>query len=347
MFRYFCGIMVSEEDERYMRRALELARAGRYDTSPNPMVGAVVVCDGMIVGEGFHRRFGKGHAEVNAIESVREKGLLSRSTIYVTLEPCSHYGKTPPCAKLIIDSGIPRVVVGMNDPNERVAGRGVAMLRDAGVEVVTGVLEDECRKLNRKFVTAHTLHRPYITLKWAQSSDGYIDSDRPDEGEAVKFSTPVTSMLSHRLRATNDMIIVGANTMRRDRPSLTTRLWPGRDPYPAVFTRTLDIPRSTGSRYVPLCLPGIGDGTPEAFETTVSNLFKNGLMTCGAISVLVEGGANLLQQFIDHGLWDEARVETAPLMLGGGVKAPRLDAAPTSSVTIDGRIIETYRRGEG
>lgn len=337
---------LNEEDCRYMRRALELARAGRYDTSPNPMVGAVVVCDGMIVGEGFHRRFGEGHAEVNAIASVRDKGVLSRSTIYVTLEPCSHYGKTPPCAKLIIDSGIPRVVIGMKDPNEKVAGRGVAMLRDAGVEVVTGVLEEECRELNRKFVTAHTLHRPYITLKWAQSADGYIDSDRPDDGEAVKFSTPVTAMLAHRLRATNDMIIVGANTMRRDRPSLTTRLWPGNDPYPAIFTHTLDIPRSTGSRHVPLCLPGIGDGTPPSFEETIGTLFKNGLMLYGAISVLVEGGANLLQQFIDHGLWDEARVETAPFKLGGGVKAPRLDAAPRSSVIVDGRIIETYRRGE-
>lgn len=277
-----------------MRRALQLARCGRFDTAPNPMVGAVIVHNNTIIGEGFHRRCGEGHAEVNAIASVAHRELLSDSTIYVTLEPCSHYGKTPPCAQLIIDSGIPRVVVGSHDPNERVAGRGIAMLRDAGIEVISGILDKECRQLNRHFITAHTLRRPYITLKWAQSADRFIDSDRPDDAPAAKLSTSLTAMLMHRERACHEAIMVGSNTLRRDHPSLTVRLWDGRNPQRIEATHNL----------------------PQL----LNNLFIQGIT-----SLMVEGGATLLQSFIDADLYDEVRIETSPAILSRGVKAPRFN----------------------
>ena len=216
-------------DEKYMRRALELARHGELDASPNPMVGAVIVApDGRIIGEGWHRRHGEGHAEVNAVASVADPSMLRDATMYVTLEPCSHYGKTPPCASLIIEKGIPRVVVGCLDPFEKVSGRGVNMLREAGVEVVTGCMEAECVALNRKFMTAHRLRRPYITLKWAESADGYIDGH---------ISTPVTSMLVHKLRATHDAILVGSGTVLADRPRLDTRYFVGRSPLRVILDR--------------------------------------------------------------------------------------------------------------
>ena len=189
-------------EEKYMRRALELARHGLGNTSPNPMVGAVIVDNsGRIIGEGYHRRCGEGHAEVNAIASVADadRGALRDATMYVTLEPCSHYGKTPPCAKLIIDTGIPRVVVGAGDPFKEVAGRGIRMMREAGIEVAEGIMAAESRALNRRFMTAHEQQRPFVTLKWARSADGFMDSDRAD-GQPAKFSTPLTAMLVHRLR---------------------------------------------------------------------------------------------------------------------------------------------------
>lgn len=210
-------------DEKYMQRALQLGRQGGGHASPNPMVGAVVVHDGVIIGEGFHRCCGQGHAEVNAIASVHDKSLLASSTIYVTLEPCSHYGKTPPCAKLLIDNQVPRVVVGTLDPFEKVSGRGVAMLREAGVEVVVGVLEEECLQLNKRFFIAHTTGKPWVLLKWAQSADGYMA--RHDG--AVQFSTPLTQSLMHRERSMVDAIVVGAGTVAADNPSLTTRCWSG------------------------------------------------------------------------------------------------------------------------
>ena len=206
-------------DEKYMRRALQLARLGAGHTSPNPMVGAVIVGpDGTIIGEGWHRKCGEGHAEVNAVASVANASLLKDSTIYVTLEPCSHYGKTPPCARLIIERGIPRVVVGTLDPFPEVSGRGVKMLREAGVEVVVGVLEKECRELNSRFMTAHTTGRPWIQLKWAQTADGFIALP-PDAGEnPLHMSTPVTMCLMHRQRSLCDAIVVGAATARIDNP---------------------------------------------------------------------------------------------------------------------------------
>ena len=316
-------------DERFMKRAIELARHGRGNTSPNPMVGAVVVHDGMIIGEGYHRKCGSGHAEVNAIAAVKDKALLKDSTIYVTLEPCSHYGKTPPCAKLIIDSGIPRVVVGSLDPSKKVNGKGIAMLRDAGVEVVTGVLEEECEALNPAFFTVHRLHRPLVTLKWAQSADGFMDRLRTDDEQPEIFSTRLTSTLTHRLRTLHDAIMVGSGTWRADRPSLTARLWPGQSPARVVAGHGLACPSDVTI---------LGDGDDVSISSYLDRLLDQGIT-----SVLVEGGARLLQSFIDSGLWDYARVEISPAQLRQGVKAPSPGILPEDISIIGGNSIQHYR----
>ena len=337
-------------DERYMRRALQLAQQGAGHTSPNPMVGAVIVVpDGTIIGEGWHRQCGQAHAEVNAVASVKDVNLLKDSTIYVTLEPCSHYGKTPPCANLLIERGIPRVVVGTLDPFPEVSGRGVKMLEEAGIEVVVGVLEQECRDLNRRFLTAHTTGRPWVQLKWAQTTDGFIALP-PDAGEnPLRMSTPVTMRLMHRQRALCDAIVVGAATARIDNPSLTTRYWPGKSPLRVVLSRELSIPDD---------LNLLHDGLP----TIVYNSMKN--ETCGAVeyvkmntndpkvwlkdlyhrgvtSVMVEGGTQVLRQMIDAGTWDEARIETSPRRVGRGVPAPDIDGHVICRRRIDGNVI-TY-----
>lgn len=322
-------------DERYMRRALELASRGLGRVSPNPMVGAVIAGpDGTIIGEGYHRRLGEGHAEVNAVASVADRALLRRSTMYVTLEPCSHFGKTPPCARLLIDCGVPRVVVGAMDPNPKVSGRGVAMLREAGAEVVTGVLADESRRLNAAFMTAHELHRPFVTLKWAQSADGFMDSDRPD-GHAEVFSTPLTSMLVHRLRSLHDAIVVGSGTVLADRPRLDCRLWPGRSPRPVVLDRRGRLSDDDLRRLSDPIVAGID---PAAL---LGELYSRH----GITSVLVEGGAEVLGTFLRTGLWDCARVETSPRRLGrhGRVAAPA-PPGPTERSTrhVDGNRIDLY-----
>lgn len=322
-------------DEKYMRRALELARNGLGNTSPNPMVGAVIVDEkGGIIGEGYHRRCGEGHAEVNAVASVKDKKLLKNSTIYVTLEPCSHYGKTPPCAKLIIDSGIPRVVVGAGDPFKEVAGRGIRMLREAGIEVVEGVLAEESCKLNRRFMTAHKAGRPFITLKWAQSADGYLDSDHVD-GQQAKFSTKLTSTLMHRLRSLHDAILVGSGTVLADNPRLDCRLWQGKSPRPIILDRSKRINADELKMNEPIILNEYSD-----LRNAVEILYKKGIT-----SVLVEGGAKILRAFIDENLWDIARIETAPFALGehGRAKAPSLkNFCEISSEIIDGNRIQVY-----
>lgn len=222
------------EEEKYMRRCIELAANGLCNVAPNPMVGAVIVCDGRIIGEGYHIRCGEAHAEVNAIRSVKDESLLQRSTIYVSLEPCSHYGKTPPCADLIIEKQIPRIVIGCQDPFSKVAGRGIQKLRDAGREVIVGVLEKECRHLIRRFITFNTLHRPFITLKWAESADHFIDIERTN-GKPMILSSPLSSMLVHKKRAEADAIMVGRRTALLDNPSLTVRNWYGHNPIRIVF----------------------------------------------------------------------------------------------------------------
>lgn len=319
-----------ETDERYMRRALELARHGELDASPNPMVGAVIVDrSGRIIGEGWHRRCGEGHAEVNAVASVSDSSLLRDSTMYVTLEPCSHYGKTPPCADMIVERGIPRVVIGSLDPFAKVAGRGVAKLLAAGVEVETGMLEKECRDLNRKFMTAHRLHRPYITLKWAQSADGFIDGH---------ISISLTAMLVHKLRATHDAILIGSGTAIADNPTLTTRLYAGKSPVKVVLDRRRRLPDS-------LRLFSEGEVIVESGDAELAAVMA-GLYDKGISSVLVEGGAEVLSSFIAENLWDEIRVEVSPEPIGGHVRAPELPATEIipNITTVDGHKIVSYQK---
>lgn len=318
-------------DEKYMQRALQLAAQGAGHTSPNPMVGAVIVAsDGCILGEGWHRKCGEGHAEVNAIAGVTCEAQLGDSTLYVTLEPCSHYGKTPPCARLIIERGIPRVVVGTLDPFKEVSGRGVAMLRQAGVEVVVGVLEQECRELNRRFLTAHTTGRPWVQLKWAQTADGFIALP-PDAGEhPLRMSTPVTMRLMHRQRALCDAIVVGASTARIDNPSLTTRYWPGRSPLRVVLSHRLSIPdnlKLLNDGQPAIIYNGLKNETCGAVEyvkmdTDTPRAWLEDLYRRGVTSVMVEGGTQVLQQLIDAGVWDEARIEVSPRRVGQGTAAP-------------------------
>lgn len=323
-------------DENYMRRALELAAHGLGNVSPNPMVGAVIVSpEGRIIGEGYHRRYGEGHAEVNAVASVSDERLLCDATMYVTLEPCSHYGKTPPCAKLIIDKKIPRVVVGAGDPNEKVCGRGIAMLREAGVEVVTGVLAEKSRRLNAAFITAHSLHRPFVTLKWAQSADGYMDIVRNQDSKPAAISTSLGRLAVHRLRAIHDAILVGSGTVIADDPILDSRLWGGRSPRPVILDRRGRI--NNDFRVVerdPIVITrhdGIAD--------ILAQLYARGIS-----SVLVEGGPTVLRSFIKSGLWDVARVETSKSYFSnrGSAQAPLISSCPLKHYTIDDSEITIY-----
>ncbi len=302
------------DDERFMQRCLQLARNGRQNAKPNPMVGAVIVSStGRVIGEGYHVRCGEGHAEVNAFASVKaeDEQLLSEATIYVSLEPCSHYGKTPPCADLIVKKGVKRVVVGCIDEFAEVKGRGIKKLRDAGLEVVVGVLEEECKALNHRFFTYHREKRPYIILKWAQTANGFID----DDGKALAISTPFTKMLSHKLRAEEDAILVGRVTEDREHPQLTVREWWGQNPKRLVIDRR----------------------HPLNLESLHAHHIQ---------SLIVEGGAKTLQSFLDQELWDEIRVETAPITVAQGTRAPQL---PAHSVlvkreTFDGNVIAWFRK---
>lgn len=322
-----------DEDEKYMRRCIQLARNGVMGAAPNPMVGAVIVCDGKIIGEGYHRRCGQAHAEVNAVRSVTQTELLKRSTIYVSLEPCSHYGKTPPCADMLIEKGIPRVVVGCVDPFSQVSGRGIRKLRDAGVEVRVGVLERECRNLIRRFITFHSERRPYIVLKWAQSADGFIDLERT-EGSPVVLSSPETQMLVHRQRACCKAILVGRRTALLDNPSLTVRHWNGENPLRLVIDREGSLPDdlrlfdgSTPTVVFTGQTTRLHPGTESVtldFSRDILPQMMDFLHQRNIQSLLVEGGRELLQSFIDAGLWDEVFIERTSHILGQGVPAPEM-----------------------
>ena len=298
-----------------MRRCIQLARNGRQNAKPNPMVGAVIVsADGRIIGEGYHVRCGEGHAEVNAFASVsaEDEALLAESTIYVSLEPCSHYGKTPPCADLIIKKGVRRAVVGCIDEFAEVQGRGVQKLRDAGIEVEVGVLEDECKALNRRFFTFHREKRPYIILKWAQTANGFID----DNGRAVKISSDFTAMLSHKLRAEEDAILVGRITDEREHPQLNVRHWDGPDPKRLVIDHQHPL--------------------------NLESLHAHNIQ-----SLIVEGGAETLRSFLVQNLYDEIRVETNTMMtVSGGTRAPQIpkNVEVVSSKRYDGNVIVVYKR---
>lgn len=307
-----------EFDEKMMRRALQLARFGYGSASPNPMVGCVITKGDKIIGEGWHRRFGGPHAEVNAVASINPGTSVEGSTVYVTLEPCSHYGKTPPCAEMLARLKPERVVVAMTDDNHLVNGKGLEILRNAGIKIETGLLEDEARELNIPFITAHTLKRPFILLKWAQTADGFIAGlDAADKSFPVSISNSHSLMMMHRLRAGVDAVMVGTDTVITDNPRLTTRLWPGKNPVPVTFNRSGRLPEDSHVAGNPQTIV-VSDF--RTLPRLVSDLFTEH----GLISVMVEGGSRLLQSFIDAELWDEARVETAPFCIGRGVKAPEI-----------------------
>lgn len=334
--------------EQYIARCIEIARRGEYYVAPNPMVGAVLVkgvtgyglpVTGEIIAEGWHERFGEGHAEVNCFKSLEKSKYrdidLSKCTLFVSLEPCSHYGKTPPCAKLIIEKGVGRVVVGMLDPNPLVAGRGVKMLREAGIEVVVGVLEKECRELNKRFLMLHEHHRPYVVLKWAQTGDGFIDrlrltdrfADRPIHlNGALAISTERTKAIVHRMRAENMAIMVGTNTVIMDNPRLMTTHWEGRNPIRVTVDRHGRIPMESKiferkeSDYTGID-PVIVYRERTDWEYIVEDLAGRGIH-----SIMVEGGTTLLNHIIETGLWDEMHIEVAPeITIGEGVAAPSVN----------------------
>lgn len=314
-----------QTDERYMRRCIQLALNGQHLAKPNPMVGAVIVSDdGRIIGEGYHVRCGEGHAEVNAFASVRpvDEALLPQATIYVSLEPCSHYGKTPPCADLIIRKGVRRVVCGCVDPFAKVQGRGIRKIREAGIEVTVGVLEAECKALNRRFFTFNTLHRPYVILKWAQTANHKMAL--PDAPLAV--SSPFTQMLSHKLRTENDAILVGRRTWDIDHPQLNVRRWSGDDPERLLLSAHMKEAPD-------------GFALFSSIDEVMTYLYEEGKQ-----SLIVEGGSQTHQAFIAAGCWDELRIETAPWSLDQGINAPALPegAHLTSRNVYDDHVIAVY-----
>ena len=309
--------------ESIMSRCIALAQKGAGNVSTNPMVGAVIVHNGKIIGEGYHRKCGGPHAEVNAINSVKDPALLPESEIYVSLEPCAHFGKTPPCADLIIEKKIKKVYVGCLDPFSKVDGKGIQKLRAAGIEVVVGVLEKECQELNRRFFTSVNLKRPYVILKWAQSIDGFIDKDY----KPVRISNHQTEILNHKWRSEEDAILVGYNTAMRDNPSLTNRLWAGKNPLRVVLDRDGSLPKNLkifdqSARTVVMDFDG--ENMPQKVLSALDEMKVQ--------SVIIEGGASTHRKFIEAGLWDEARIFVSDIMIGNGTRAAELTG---------GRLVDT------
>lgn len=333
-------------DERFMHRALQLAAAGKGNVSPNPLVGCVIVHNGSVIGEGYHQQYGGPHAEVHAVQQVADETLLPLSTVYVTLEPCSHFGKTPPCADLLISKKVGRVVIANLDTNPLVAGNGIKKLREAGIEVVTGVLDKEGRALNKRFFTFIEKQRPYIILKWAQTADGFVARENYD---SKWISSAHSRQLVHKWRAEEDAILVGARTAMHDNPQLNVREWTGRSPVRIVIDRYLKLSEKLN----------LFDGTQRTIcynvlkhdehpnlhlmrideEDFLLNLLHD-LYKQKIQSVIIEGGAATLNHFIEQGLWDEARVFTSTTHLfGKGVAAPRIKSLLTKTEYIDSDIL--------
>lgn len=340
-----------------MQRCLQLAQNGLGLVAPNPMVGCVIVHDDKIIGEGYHHQYGGPHAEVVAVNSVRDKSLLKEATMYVSLEPCSHHGKTPPCADMIVQHRIPKVVIGCIDSNPAVGGKGKKRLEDAGVEVITGVLEKECLELNRRFFTYHNSQRPYIILKWAQSSDGYIDLHRTETVTTpASISNETSRRLVHKWRSEEQAILVGTNTALLDNPELTVRLTAGNNPLRIVFDRqnrlTPDLKLLDGSTPTLVFTAEANKGkltTKTNVEyvfvpdgVSIYNAFCQALYEKEIQSVIIEGGSLLLNNFIRQNLWDEARVFVSPQMLGNGVSAPKIEFLPQSQTDIAGDKLYHY-----
>lgn len=355
------------EHEKFMQRCLDLALQGMGMVAPNPMVGSVLVHDDRIIGEGFHRSFGHAHAEVNAINNVEQTELLEKATLYVSLEPCSHHGKTPPCADLIIKKNIPRVVIGVTDPNPHVSEKGIALLRAAGTEVITGVLENECRNVNKRFFSWHLKKRPYIILKWARSADGFIDFERPAISPVGPnwITSQTARILVHKWRTEEQAILVGTNTVIKDNPRLNVRDWSGKNPLRVVIDRELKL----GSHYnvfdnTQETLVFSGRGFPSAaehgagtdpgilhiqkgltgsekiryaricFDDTAEFQMMEVLYRENIQSLIIEGGAFTLKRFIEKGLWDEARIFTGPVLFRSGIKSPEIGGSSVYSRTI-------------
>jgi diaminohydroxyphosphoribosylaminopyrimidine deaminase / 5-amino-6-(5-phosphoribosylamino)uracil reductase len=335
--------------ELFMKRVFELASIGRGDVSPNPMVGSVVVHAGKIIGEGWHKKYGGPHAEVNAIRSVDDKSVLKESTVYVNLEPCSHFGKTPPCADMLIAHQVKKVVVANLDSNPLVAGQGMEKLRQAGIDVVVGILDKEGRDFNRRFFTYIEKQRPYIILKWAQTSDGFIARENYD---SKWISNEYSRQLVHQWRAEEDAVLVGMKTALHDNPKLNVRDWSGRNPTRVVIDRFLSLPQTLnlfdGSQptfcynvikddvHANLCLKRI------AQENFIENMLED-LRQEKIQSLIIEGGAQTLKLFIEAGLWDEARIFIGKRSFGKGISAPKIAGSLASHRILDGDILNIYK----
>ncbi len=328
------------EDQIYMQRCLEIAQNGLGNTYPNPMVGSVIVYNDKIIGEGFHHKAGEPHAEVNAINSVKDKELLKKSTLYVNLEPCAHFGKTPPCSLLIKEMQIPKVVIGCTDTFSEVSGKGIKILQDAGVDVTVGVLEKESRELNKRFFTFHEKKRPYIILKWAETEDGFIDIDREeaDFGQPTWITSTWAKKLVHKWRRQEQSILVGTNTAIKDNPSLNVREWSGNSPLRILIDRTGRVPEShklLDNSIKTVVFTSINKQNKEnlefckiSFEQDIIPQVNQYLYNKNIQSIIIEGGKEILQHYIDSNYWDEARQFIGNKWFKNGTYAPKLNMTP-------------------
>lgn len=337
------------QDEIYIRRCIELALKAQGDTYPNPLVGSVIVHNGKIIGEGYHHKAGENHAEINAINSVTDKSLIRESTIYVSLEPCAHYGKTPPCALKIVESGFRKVVIGAMDAHDKVNGKGKKIIQEAGIEVISGILEKECTELNRRFFTYHEKKRPYIVLKWAQSGNGFIDRDF----KPTQISNSLTKQYVHELRNNEHAILIGTMTALRDNPSLTTREMTGRNPVRILIDIDLKVPvhyhiyNDEAETLVFNSVKNSEEGNIRFIKTEregfIEKLMKK-LHELQIQSVIVEGGNLVLQQFIDAGLWDETIViKNEELTIENGTKAPKFMNSPSAIQKFRNNVMEFHK----
>jgi diaminohydroxyphosphoribosylaminopyrimidine deaminase / 5-amino-6-(5-phosphoribosylamino)uracil reductase len=343
------------EHDKYMTQCITLAKKGFGNVAPNPMVGCVIVYGDQVIGEGYHQEYGKAHAEVNAVNSVEDQSLLKKATLYVNLEPCSHFGKTPPCADLIIEKKIPKVVIGTTDSFAAVAGRGIKKLKDAGIDVTVGILEAECKELNKRFFMFQEQSRPYIILKWAQTSDGFIDIIRNEEGleKALRITNDESNSLSHQWRSQEQAIIVGKKTAIFDNPQLTVRKVNGKNPLRIAIDKNLSIPAHYNllDKSTPTLIFTAGDAHSETnleyvkvnFDVPLLPQIMKVLYGKNIQSLIVEGGTNLINSFIHNGLWDEARVFISGMKIENGVNAPQIEQKPEEKQNIGEDILLIYK----
>jgi diaminohydroxyphosphoribosylaminopyrimidine deaminase / 5-amino-6-(5-phosphoribosylamino)uracil reductase len=340
------------DDNLYMQRCLEMARNGLGLVAPNPLVGCVIVHNGLIIGEGYHHEFGGPHAEINALNAVTARDLLPESTLYVNLEPCCHHGKTPPCTDRVIAEGIRKVVIGMTDPFADVSGKGIEQLKAAGIEVISGIMEDECRRLNHRFITFHEKHRPYVILKWARTLDGFIDKERDTDEPQINWITDEkTRILVHKWRAEEKAVMIGGNTARKDNPRLTVRDWTGKNPLRVVIDDRGDLDkdlhvfneeadtlyfapaeRKMGKRSQTI----VTDFNKAALPFIMKTLHERNIQ-----SIIIEGGKQLLTSVIEAGLWDEARIFTGNLYFFKGVESPKISGGQYTIEQIGKDILTT------